>query len=359
MSHSDHISQWHPKLGERLGKEALAALPTPVRTVVCDTSAGKRTVHIKCDDLAGDIYGGNKVRKLEYALWPALNRGRKRVATFGAVGSNHALATALYAHSVGLGCTCFLSHQRASPDVANTLHAHLANKTEIVRYGGAYAKRIATLRKHLWNRDCWVIPAGGSSWLGTVGFVNAGLELAAQIDSGEIPEPDRIYIATGTMGSAVGLAIGLAMADIQSQVEAVRVSMRSICNEQLMHQLLKKTIAMMNRLDETVSKELISRTNIRLRHLFFAGGYAHRDADTDNALKFASEHLDLRLDGTYTGKAMAALLSDAGETPNEQVLFWNTYNSKPLSLTQEDMSTDSLPEEFRRYYALRHRDGKA
>ena len=349
MSHPDHISQWHPRLGEKLGKQALATLPTPVRTVPCETLHGKRTIHIKCDDLTGDLYGGNKVRKLEYALWPALGRGKKRVATFGAVGSNHALATALYARSIGLGCTCFLSHQRGSPEVASTLGAHLANETNIVRFGGAYAKRIATLRENLWNRDYWVIPAGGSSWLGTVGFVNAGLELAAQIKNREIPEPDRIYIATGTMGSAVGLAIGLAMAGLRSRVEAIRVSMSSICNESLLDHLLHKTVKMMNRLDDSISMELVSKSNIRLRHAFFAGGYAHQDAETENALLFASEQLGLDLDGTYTGKAMAALLADSSESANEQVLFWNTYNSRPLPSSNEKQSLDSLPEEFRKY----------
>jgi len=349
MSHPDYISKWHPLLGERLGKAALATLPTPVRSVECKTSHGKKTIHIKCDDLTGDIYGGNKVRKLEYALWPALRRGKKRVATFGAVGSNHALATALYARSVGLGCTCFLSHQKASPEIAATLNAHLAIETDIVRFGGAYAKRIATLRKHLWNRNFWVIPAGGSSWLGTTGFVNAGLELAAQIEHGEIPEPDRIYIATGTMGSAVGLAIGLAIAGLATRVDAVRVSMTSICNETLMRHLLRKTVAMLARLDESISMELIKKTNIRLRHSFFAGGYAHTSTETDDALKFAADSLDLRLDGTYTGKAMAALLADIGETAHEHVLFWNTYNSKPLLPAQSNVALDALPEEFRRY----------
>lgn len=332
---------------------ALATLPTPVRTVRCNTTNGEKTIHIKCDDLTGDLYGGNKVRKLEYALWPAVCRGKKRVATFGAVGSNHALATALYARSIGLGCTCFLSHQRASPEVASTLSAHLANETNIVRFGGAYAKRIATLRENLWNRDYWVIPAGGSSWLGTVGFVNAGLELAAQVKNREIPEPDRIYIATGTMGSAAGLAIGLAMAGLLTRVEAIRVSTTSICNESLLHHLLRKTVEMMNRLDDSISTELAGKANIRLRHSFFAGGYAHRDAETENALLFASEQLGLGLDGTYTGKAMAALLADASESTDEQVLFWNTYNSRPPSSLHENLSIESLPEEFRKYYDTR------
>ena len=126
MSYSDYISVRHPELGRRLGKEQLATLPTPVRRVSYNSPGGRQAIHIKCDDLTGTIYGGNKVRKLEYALLPARVRGKQRVATFGAVGSNHALATALYARSLGLECTCFLSHQSPSPEIADTLQMHMA-----------------------------------------------------------------------------------------------------------------------------------------------------------------------------------------------------------------------------------------
>ncbi len=43
--------------------------------------------------------------------------------------------------------------------------------------------------------------------MGTIGYVNAGLELKAQIDEGLLPEPDKIYVPMGTMGTAVGLLI--------------------------------------------------------------------------------------------------------------------------------------------------------
>jgi 1-aminocyclopropane-1-carboxylate deaminase/D-cysteine desulfhydrase-like pyridoxal-dependent ACC family enzyme len=349
MSHSDQISIRYPQLGRGLGRELLATLPTPVRTVGFTCTSGDKTITIKCDDLTGSLYGGNKVRKLEYALWPARVRGKRRIATFGAAGSHHALATALYAKSIGLDCTCFLSHQAAAPEIAQTLHAHLANETTIVRFGGAYAKRVAILREQLWRRDYWVIPAGGSSWRGTVGYVNAGLELASQIENGELAVPDRIYIATGTMGTAAGLAIGLAMAGLDSRVEAIRVSVTSICCEKLLHQLVRKTIEMMHRLDSSISTGLVNKVNIRLRHSFFAGGYAHRNIETDSAVKFAADYLGLRLETTYTGKAMAALLRDARETRDEHVLFWNTYNSMPLPAAADNVSTDRLPQEFHRY----------
>ena len=349
MSHPDPISTYCPGLAKRLGKESLATLPTPVRTIDGNTLRGTGTLTIKCDNLTGSLYGGNKVRKLEYALRPARDRGRKRIATFGAIGSNHALATALYAKSLGYECTCFLSHQRASAKVAETIRAQLANGTKIVRYGGSYTARIATLREQLWNQDCWVIPAGGSSWLGTVGFVNAGLELAAQIKDDELPAPDRIYIATGTMGSAAGLAIGLAMSGINARVEAVRVSMTSICNDISMQRLIKKTIAMMTRIDSSIPAELATRVNIRLRDSYFAGGYAHSDKATDDAVQFAADELGLDLETTYTGKAMVALLGDSGTRGNENILFWNTYNSQPVLAQASDAEIDQLPREFHRY----------
>ena len=349
MSHPDPISTNYPELAKRLGKESLATLPTPVRTVDTNPLPGTGTLTIKCDNLTGSLYGGNKVRKLEYALRPARDRGRKKIATFGAIGSNHALATALYAKSLGYECTCFLSHQRASAKVAETIRTQLANGTKIVRYGGAYTARIATLRENLWNQDCWVIPAGGSSWLGTIGFVNAGLELAAQIKDNELPEPDRIYIATGTMGSAAGLAIGLAMAGVEARVEAVRVSMTSICNEALMQRLINKTVAMMTRIDSSVSANLTKRVNIHLRDSYFAGGYAHSDKATDEAVQFAADELGLGLETTYTGKAMAALLNDTGTHGSENVLFWNTYNSQQLSAQASDTEIARLPQEFHRY----------
>lgn len=349
MSNSDQIRSRLPTLGQRLRRESLANLPTPVRSVELNHATGDKIVSIKCDDLSGGIYGGNKVRKLEYALWPARQRKKLNIATFGAVGSNHALATALYARSLGYGCTCFLSHQAATPGIARTLNALLANGAEIVRFGGAYSKRVQILREHLWNRNFWIIPAGGSSWLGTMGFVNAGLELAAQIESGDLLVPDRIYMATGTMGSAAGLAIGLAIAGLPCRVEAVRVSATSICNEGLLRKLIAKTIAMMHRLDASISSELQQQVNIRLRHSFSADGYARSNRETDDAVKFANDELGLALETTYTGKAMAALLRDLSENRDQRPMFWNTYNSAPLPVPDGSPPGGRLPEEFQKY----------
>ena len=105
---SDRLADTRPALAAALPKLTLARLPTPVTAASLQTAAGIRDIFIKHDDLTGELYGGNKVRKLEYLLQRALDRGATRIATFGTVASNHALATALYSRALGLDATCFL-----------------------------------------------------------------------------------------------------------------------------------------------------------------------------------------------------------------------------------------------------------
>ena len=348
---TDYLANAYPKLAGKLRKRSFASLPTPVSRHEIDLPSGSRTVWVKHDDQSSAIYGGNKVRKLEYILQRAEDRGAERVATFGAVGSNHALATAIHAREAGLACTCFLAHQKRTPNIPKTLDMHLHLGTELVRYGGS-TNRLELYRRYLQNRKTWVIPLGGSSWLGAVGFVNAGLELAAQIDSGEIEAPERIYIANGTMGSVAGLAIGLGLANVPTEIHAVRVADNRFAKREVLDRLMNKTTTLLNRLEPAIPLGVAARTPIIWRDEFFAGGYAVVDEATVRAVEFARENLGLELDTTYTGKAMAALLQDLdGSDGSASALFWNSYNSRPLpAFERREASRQNLPEQFHRYY---------
>ena len=348
----DSLATAYPLLGERLQKSVMAELPTPVSTVEFDSAAGPRTIAIKHDNVSGVRYGGNKIRKLEYIFRRARQRGAERVATFGSVGSNHALATAILASASGFDCTCFLAHQRRTANVPRTLNMHRRIGTELVPYGGGI-DRLATLRRYVQGRRCWVIPLGGSSWLGAVGFVNAGLELAGQVAAGSLAAPARIYIANGTMGSSVGLALGLALAGMPTQVHAVRVVDDRIAPPQRFDRLLHKTATMLRHFDRSIPAGLAKRANYRLRDEFLAGGYAVADSATEDAVRLAGRRLGLKLETTYTGKAMTALLHDivAENYEGERYLFWNTYNSRPLPVSAERPgSCDNIPAEFMSYF---------
>ena len=348
----DLLAAAYPGIGKRLPKLAIADLPTPVTTHQLSSRSRTFDVAVKHDEATSSLYGGNKVRKLEYLLRRAQDRGARRVATFGAAGSNHALATAIHAVELGLECTCFLSHQKATPNVARTLNMHHRLGTEIFRWGHG-VDQVALFREHLQGRGAWVIPLGGTCWLGAAGFVNAGLELAAQVADGLVPQPDRIYIACGTTGSAAGLALGIAAAGLQSTVHAIQVADNPFASERKMRNLMAKTRLILNRADPSFLAHGFEPSVI-WRDEFLAGGYARVDDATATAVKVANDELGLSLETTYTGKAMAAMLHDlqSGGHDGESCLFWNTYNVQPLPVgSARPAELDNIPAEFGRYYA--------
>ena len=348
---SNYLARAFPLLASRLGHMSLADLPTPVSSGLVSTGSKRHAISIKHDDVTGAAYGGNKLRKLEYILQHARNKGAQRVATFGTVGSNHAVATALYATHAGFECTCFLSHQSPKPGLDNALRYHLQIGTEIVRYGGNRAARIKTMRKYAQGRNTWVVPLGGSSWLGAVGYVNAGLELAAQIAAGELPHPARAYVATGTMGTTAGLALGIALSGLEIETQAIRVTEKMYANESSLQRLMSKTAAMLHTIDPAIPADLASQARLKLRDEFFGTGYGHTNDATERAIELARDELGLSLESTYTGKAMAGLLHDVGSGFDKPVLFWNTFNSRPIELdTNLEPDYDRLPKEFARYF---------
>ena len=154
---TDYLGNAHPRLAQRLRKWSFASIPTPISHHEIELPAGTRSVFVKHDDQTSSIYGGNKIRKLEYLFQRAKERGAKRIATFGTVGSHHALATAIFARELGFECTCFLAHQKPVSSIPSTLNMHLRLGTELVRYGGGINQR-DLFRRYLQNRRTWVIP---------------------------------------------------------------------------------------------------------------------------------------------------------------------------------------------------------
>jgi len=349
---NDYLATAFPRLANRLPRLPLAQLPTPVDQATLVLGTTSHQIAIKRDDLTGKLYGGNKIRKLEYLLHRAQRKNASCIATFGTVASNHALATALYARELGYESLCFLSHQAKTESAARALHWHLQNDTQIVRYGGGRRGRIATLREHLPQRSVFLIPPGGSNWLGTVGFVNAGLEIAAQVAAGEIEEPARLYVANGTMATAVGIALGLSLARMKTEVHAIQVTEDFVSSPAAMQRLLDKTAFVLHRLDPSISADLAAQVHYQFRTGFLGDGYAKSNETTDAAISLAHDQLGITLEATYTGKAMSALIHDLNSgVGGENVMFWNTYNSRPLAASVElPPDHKALPEAFLRYF---------
>jgi D-cysteine desulfhydrase len=239
--HSLPLFRRLPSLADRVPHLPLTDLPTPVERL----ALGDAVLWVKRDDRTGAEYGGNKVRKLEFLLGAAREAGVPRLVTAGAAGSHHCLATTVYGRRHGFDLTLVLFPQPVTAHVREVLAAVAARGAEIRPVPRMELVPAGLLRERLRHRrsGCAVIPPGGSSPEGTLGYVSAGLELAEQVEAGEMPAPDVVHVAAGTIGTAVGIAIGLEMAGLPSRVHAVRVVGRLVANPRTLRGLVRRTLA--------------------------------------------------------------------------------------------------------------------
>ncbi len=355
----------YPLLSKGLPYVSLACLPTPVeRLEVLGKKLHVSELYVKRDDLAGLAYGGNKPRKLEFLLADALRSGATHVMTFGAAGSNHALATALYARQLGLKCVSVLMPQPNAHYVQKNLvwgqrvgaELHLAGvglgrRDNMPR---VYAVAIREMLRHRLadGSSPKVVPPGGSSPLGTIGFVNAAFELHEQIRTGEMPEPDYVYVAAGTVGTAAGLALGLAAAGLKTRVVAVGVTAGGFATVRRLIDLAERTNGLLAGVAPSFPRVGLSPVDVEIRDGFCGSGYAVFTGEGMAAVALMREHEGIQLDGTYTGKTMAALVNDAaaGRLASKTVLFWNTLNSRPCPADTSNPDYHELPACFHRFF---------
>ncbi len=340
-----------PELAGTVHRAALAELPTPLEIHEgSDTGLRLGRLMVKRDDLSGRAYGGNKVRKLEFLLGEALHHRARGVLTFGVAGSNHALATSIYAQICGLRSYSMLTRQSNAAYVRRNLLAGFHTGARLMPFdseASAAAGARDLIRDSGQRGELVVgIPGGGSSSVGCLGFVNAGLELGAQIRALGLPEPDQMYLALGTVGTASGLLLGLRLAGLATRMVAVRVVREDVARPERLAGLMRDTRRLLGCAD-VLGDELPD-----IRHEFLGPGYARFTPEGIAAMELARRQLGLKLEGTYTGKAFAALAEDArqGRLEDQTVLFWNTYNSRPLDPAAMAADYRRLPEPFHYYF---------
>ena len=340
------LARFCPHGAARLPRISLGRFPTPVTEL---EHAGRAPVWVKRDDLTAPVYGGNKVRKLEFLLAEAERRGARRVITAGAMGSHHALATTLYATGRGLDVSLVLFPQTCTPHVREVLLMNHALGAELRFVGRMEAVPAGLWRARFAHRGARpvVIPPGGSDALGAIGYVNAALELAEQVAAGDVPEPDEIFVAAGTLGTVAGLAVGLELAGMKSRIAAVRITSPLVTNVRVLRSLIRGTARVLARAGFPAADAARSLGRVRLVHDQIGAGYGRvTPAAATAAERFESFGLDL--DETYTGKAAAALLAALDGAAGRTRLYWHTLSAAaPLHLLQ--MDSPPLPASFQRY----------
>lgn len=278
---------------------------------------------VKRDDLTNPLYGGNKVRKLDHLLAEAERRGKKRIVTVGAAGSHHVLATAIHGGRAGFAVEAALVPQRRTDHVVDNMRADLAVHATLrpVRtYFGAAISAIAH-----GGRDAYLVPMGGSNVVGSLGYVDAARELAAQVRRGELPEPDAIVVTVGLGGTAAGLAAGLVLEGMKTRVVGVVVASPAWAVAFYTYRLLRAVYARAGGED---SRALRGRLELVTDQL--GAGYGE-PTDAARRAKETAAGAGLALDLTYTAKCFAGALDCVQTARFENVLYWHTLSSAPLA----------------------------
>lgn len=312
-----------PALAETLPHLTLSERPTPVREL-----AGLG-IWLKEDGAFGSGgWGGNKVRKLEWLIPDARRRGRRSILTFGGLGTNWGLATALYGREHGLETALALLDQPVDDHVRAQLARLEASGARIHRTH-TKVRTVATLpwllaRNARGARPPYLLPAGGSSPVGALGYVEAALEIAAQVEDGLLPEPAYAVVPVGTGGTAAGLALGFQLAGLRTRVAAVVVNDQLRLDAEVFARLARRSAALLERRGAGIGPLRLEPDMLDLTRDQIGAGYGHRTEAAARAAALAAEE-SLSLDPVYTAKAMAGLLALREEGRlREPVLFVHT-----------------------------------
>jgi D-cysteine desulfhydrase len=168
-----------------------------------------------------------------------------------------------------------------------------------------------------------------------------------------LPQPEFIFVPVGSGGTMAGLVLGLMLSGMPSTAVGVRVYSKRMANEKTIAFLANRTLRYLRRIDRSVPTHTTSAHEIVMLHDYYGKGYAHYTEKGVKAVELLRDLEGLRLEGTYSGKAMAAFI-DFMSVParrGKPALFIDTFNSVPLEpLLEGCPGPKILPLEIQEYF---------
>lgn len=295
----------------------LAQLPTPMQpldriTELLSTPYGGPRLWVKRDDLTESAMSGNKLRKLEFIIAEAQERGCDTLITCGGEQSNHCRATALAAAKTGMQAHLILraANQDAECEAdGNLLVDYLAGAAVSIYPLQQYLRELPDLFQH-WaqhyeslGQKALCIPTGGSDGLGIWGYIRGTEELLQDCVAAGI-QPDYVVCATGSGGTQAGLTLGGHLLGCDFQVLGY-----AVCDDR--QYFIDKVAADVHdwcrRYGQLVQADQL---RVAVNDSYIGPGYGIADRAVYETIAMAARLEGLLLDPVYTGKAFHGVLED-------------------------------------------------
>lgn len=296
------IGDLHAALGS-VARVDLATVPTPLHRAPRLSAELGVPVWFKRDDLTGIGLGGNKVRTLEYLLADALGQGCDCLVTGAGPQSNWTMLAALTAIRCGLE-PFVVCYGDPVPDRGNMLlHRGLGTS---IRFTGdperssvdggiaAFATELRDL-----GRRPYVVPRGGATPVGALGYLRASVELATQLAAVSDP-PTALWLAAGSGGTCAGLVAAAALAPTPYGVVGVTVS-------RPVPEITAQVSGLAIGVGELVGRPGLEPT-VDIRAGWIGPGYGLASSEGEEAAALVARTESVFLDPVFGAKAMAALI---------------------------------------------------
>jgi|GEM_PF-468507 len=364
------LFRYFPVLCEKIPYVSLGEFPSDVQKIpdLGEEFSTSNVLYIKRDDSCGERhigcsyeicphlrFGGGKVRKLEFVLADALHHRAKTVLAISTLGSNHAPATRFYAHRIGLGSILIFENEEIITSIArrNLLicrfyedNIHLCydkNSLNSILFGSFFKHKL------LYGDFPYIIPEYGSSVLDFIGFVNAAFELREQIEAGDVPIPDAIYIPLGTMRSVAGLVFGLKVAQLNIKVCAIKVRENSSFSKKQLINLTNEANDIFKKYDSIFDMGEFSSSDVEV--IKYPSNITSDDLQSfKEAMSIFGVHGQPVFDEGYSFRAFVTFLLDAKNVDNKNLLFWDTYYDNDFSSVNSAVDFKLLPREFHHFF---------
>ena len=311
---------------ENIPRVRLAYLPTPiVKLTRLGQELGGPRIYIKRDDLTSLVLGGNKVRKLEFLIADAIQQGCDTVITAGRSQSNHACLTAAASLQSGIQPVLLLFDDRPTTDVGNLFIDRLLNaecrffpEKEYERVETFLSQVAEELRSK--GKHPYIIPIGGASPIGCLGYIIGAQEIKEQLNSMGIC-PDVIIHASSTGGTLAGLEIGRRLFKLDVPIITMSVYRRSEELARRVVQEAEETIVYLN------LNLRLTPSDLTIYDQYIGPGYGIVTKEVVNTIQLFARTEGIILDPVYSAKAawgLVDLMAQGIFKSNQTVLFIHT-----------------------------------
>lgn len=328
-------------------KTALGFFPTPFYRLDNMSDELGVDLYIKRDDFTGmSLFGGNKIRKLEYLLGDAKKQGAEYIFTYGATQSNHAMQTVEACCRCGLKPVLYLTAvvEPDENDIRGNLlldkifgaeiHIISINEGETEAEADARSRKMAEeqiKRMEAEGKKCYNVPMGGSSHVGAAGFLGGFAEMSQQADRRGL-DVEYIFHSCGSGGTLAGLCAGKKA--MGSKAKIISVSAMGHESDFASHcaKIGNDALKWIG-LDPILSSE-----DMNIDENYYCPGYEQPSKGGTEAIKMLAKSEGLLVDPVYSGKALAGLIDHVrtGKVPQgSTVVFWHTGGATALFAEHE------------------------